>query len=289
MRHGIAVEREGWRGLDADRPLTERGAKRVAQVAFGLEKLAIQPAYGPISDVVIRGKGGHGAKPNDTIDPIVISVDASIEEAEERVAEPAAGIVLTGGGALLAGYTVGSILGWGNMWGNFGAGAAPPPARWRSPSPPSISNVTGISPPIHEENAMNRSELIRAMATKAPGISRAALERALEAFLTTVQEALRRGERVTLVGFGTFAVSERAARTGRNPRSGAALTIPARKAVRFAAGAVLKRALAERAGAPPAGEPPKRSRPAAPKGARRKAPAARTTRPAPTGGKTRGA
>jgi len=53
MRHGIAVEREEWQGLDADRPLTEQGAKRVAQAAFGLEWLAIRPTY-VLSSPLIR-------------------------------------------------------------------------------------------------------------------------------------------------------------------------------------------------------------------------------------------
>ena len=86
---------------------------------------------------------------------------------------------------------------------------------------------------------MNKSELITSMAEKAKMTKKDA-EIALKAFTESVEEALEKGEKVQLVGFGTFAVSKRAARTGRNPQTGAVVNIAARNAVTFKAGAALK-------------------------------------------------
>ena len=82
---------------------------------------------------------------------------------------------------------------------------------------------------------MNKTELIANMAEYA-GISKAAADRALLGFLETVTDSLQNGERVTLIGFGTFSVSERAARTGRNPQTGKAIKIPAKTVVKFKPG-----------------------------------------------------
>lgn len=89
---------------------------------------------------------------------------------------------------------------------------------------------------------MTRQELVDAMAERAD-IPRAAAERALQAFTETIAGALRRGDRVSLVGFGTFEVSERKARKGRNPQTGAEIDIKAMKAPRFKAGKALKDAV----------------------------------------------
>ena len=86
---------------------------------------------------------------------------------------------------------------------------------------------------------MKKVELVEAIATKT-GLTKADAGRALEATLETITEALRRGDKVPLVGFGTFAVSRRAAREGRNPQTGAVVHIAARNAVTFKAGAALK-------------------------------------------------
>jgi len=89
---------------------------------------------------------------------------------------------------------------------------------------------------------MNKQDLIDAIA-KASGLSKAAAGRALDATTATVTKSLKKGDSVTLVGFGTFKVSKRAARNGRNPRTGAAIKIAARKAPVFTAGKALKDAL----------------------------------------------
>lgn len=89
---------------------------------------------------------------------------------------------------------------------------------------------------------MNKSELIERMASDAD-ISKAAAERALESFTTSVQSTLKKGGSVTLVGFGSWSVTKRAARTGRNPKTGEAIKIKARKAPRFAPGKAFKDAL----------------------------------------------
>ena len=82
---------------------------------------------------------------------------------------------------------------------------------------------------------MNRTELIAAMAEKTE-LSKKDAEKALKAFTDVVAEELKKGEKIQLVGFGTFEVSERAAREGRNPRSGETMTIAASKSPKFKAG-----------------------------------------------------
>jgi len=89
---------------------------------------------------------------------------------------------------------------------------------------------------------MNKSEMIERMASDAD-ISKAAAERALESFTTSVQSALKKGGTVTLVGFGSWSVTKRAARTGRNPKTGEAIKIKARKAPKFTPGKAFKDAL----------------------------------------------
>ena len=86
---------------------------------------------------------------------------------------------------------------------------------------------------------MNKSELIDAMAADA-GISKASAKLALESFLGSVSSTLQGGGRVSLVGFGSWSVSQRAARDGRNPQTGAPMHIPASKVPGFKAGKGLK-------------------------------------------------
>ncbi len=85
---------------------------------------------------------------------------------------------------------------------------------------------------------MNKTELINAIAEKA-GLSKADAKKALDAFICSVECTLAKGDKLTLVGFGTFAVAEKAARTGINPATKAAINIPAKKVVKFKAGAEL--------------------------------------------------
>ena len=86
---------------------------------------------------------------------------------------------------------------------------------------------------------MNKAELVAVMAEKAE-ISKKDAEKALKAFTDVVAEEMKKGEKVQLVGFGTFETSERAARTGRNPQTGAEMKIAASKAPKFKAGKALK-------------------------------------------------
>ena len=90
-----------------------------------------------------------------------------------------------------------------------------------------------------EEYNMNKTELVAAMAEKAQ-LSKKDAEAALKAFTDVVAEELKKGEKIQLVGFGTFEVSERAARTGRNPQTGEEMKIAASKAPKFKAGKALK-------------------------------------------------
>ncbi|MBB3182501.1 DNA-binding protein HU-beta [Halomonas fontilapidosi] len=86
---------------------------------------------------------------------------------------------------------------------------------------------------------MNKSELIEAIAASAD-IPKAAASRALDAMVDTVTDSLKKGDSVSLVGFGTFQVKERAARTGRNPQTGQPIEISAAKVPSFKAGKALK-------------------------------------------------
>jgi len=89
---------------------------------------------------------------------------------------------------------------------------------------------------------MNKSELVEAIATKAD-LTKVKAEAALNAFIETTKKTLKKGDSVTLVGFGTFAVAKRAARTGRNPFTGETIKIKAKKLPKFKPGKAFKEAL----------------------------------------------
>ncbi len=89
---------------------------------------------------------------------------------------------------------------------------------------------------------MNKTELVAAMAEKSE-LSKKDSEKALKAFIDVVSEELQKGEKIQLVGFGTFEVAERAAREGRNPLTGETMQIKASKAPKFKAGKALKDAV----------------------------------------------
>ena len=86
---------------------------------------------------------------------------------------------------------------------------------------------------------MNKTELIAAVAEQS-GLSKKDAEKAISALVESISETLAKGEKIQLVGFGTFEVAERAARTGQNPQTGKAIEIPASKAPKFKAGKALK-------------------------------------------------
>ena len=90
---------------------------------------------------------------------------------------------------------------------------------------------------------MNKAELIEVVAEAVDGLSKADATRAVDAVLNGINEALQKGDQITLVGFGTFKVKHRAARTGRNPRTGESMEIAASNSVGFKAGKALKDAL----------------------------------------------
>lgn len=89
---------------------------------------------------------------------------------------------------------------------------------------------------------MNKAELINAIASES-GLSKADSKKALDAFISSVSTTLKAGDKISLVGFGTFSISERSARTGINPSTKAAITIPAKKVAKFKAGAELSEAI----------------------------------------------
>lgn len=85
---------------------------------------------------------------------------------------------------------------------------------------------------------MNKTELINAIAEKS-GLSKVDSKKALEAFIESVTDVVKKGDKVALVGFGTFSVTQKAARKGINPRTKAVINIPAKKSVKFKPGADL--------------------------------------------------
>ena len=91
---------------------------------------------------------------------------------------------------------------------------------------------------------MNKAELIDAIAAEA-GLSKADSKRALDAFLETTGKALKKGDSVVLIGFGTFKTATRAARNGRNPQTGKVIKIKAKRVVKFKAGAELSKKVAK--------------------------------------------
>lgn len=95
-----------------------------------------------------------------------------------------------------------------------------------------------------EDKAMGKKELVAAVAEKT-GLTKKDAKAAVEAFVATVTETVANGEKISLVGFGTFAPKERAARNGRNPRTGEALTIAAKTVPTFKAGNSFKNSVAK--------------------------------------------
>ena len=89
---------------------------------------------------------------------------------------------------------------------------------------------------------MNKAQLVTAMAAETK-LSKASTARALEAFVNAATKALKKGDRVALVGFGSFSVNKRSARNGRNPQTGKTIKIAAKKVAKFKAGADLKKAV----------------------------------------------
>ena len=89
---------------------------------------------------------------------------------------------------------------------------------------------------------MNKTELIDAIAEEA-GLSKADAKKALEAFLASIEKTLKKGDKISLVGFGSWSVSEKPAREGRNPKTGETIKIAAKKVVKFKAGAELSNAV----------------------------------------------
>lgn len=85
---------------------------------------------------------------------------------------------------------------------------------------------------------MNKAELIDSIASNS-GLSKADAKKALDGFISSTTDALKKGDRISLVGFGSFSVSKRSARTGRNPQTGKEIKIPAKNVVKFKAGSDL--------------------------------------------------
>lgn len=91
---------------------------------------------------------------------------------------------------------------------------------------------------ILTQNTMNKTELVNAMAEKT-GMTKVAAKAAMNACFTTIQEQLSKGQKVSLIGFGTFSVVERKARTAKNPQTGEKVKVPAKKVAKFKAGSNL--------------------------------------------------
>ena len=94
----------------------------------------------------------------------------------------------------------------------------------------------------NEENPMNKNEFITQIAESAD-ITKKEAGDALQAFMVAITDTMKKGDKLTLIGFGTFSVNERAARTGRNPQTGKKMNIPAKKVVKFKVGKKLAEAV----------------------------------------------
>jgi DNA-binding protein HU-beta len=101
---------------------------------------------------------------------------------------------------------------------------------------------SGTSQKLEEVGQMTKAELVEAVRAEA-GIGKGQAEDAVAAFLNSVTKSLKKGDKLTLTGFGTFSVSNRKARTGRNPQTGEAIKIKAAKVPKFTAGKGLKEAV----------------------------------------------
>tara|TARA_Y100000590_G_scaffold119118_1_gene136334 strand:- start:48 stop:344 length:297 start_codon:yes stop_codon:yes gene_type:complete len=95
---------------------------------------------------------------------------------------------------------------------------------------------------LKKELEVNKNDLIASVASSA-GLSKSDATRSIESLLDSITNALKRGEKVSIVGFGNFSVSERKATTGRNPRTGESIQIPASKRPKFTVGKALKNAV----------------------------------------------
>lgn len=102
----------------------------------------------------------------------------------------------------------------------------------------SVAFGTGLAVVPMEASARNKAELIDSIASEAD-ITKADAKKAIDAFIDTTTKALEKGNRAALAGFGSFSVSKRSARKGRNPQTGKEIKIPAKKAVKFKPGAEL--------------------------------------------------
>jgi DNA-binding protein HU-beta len=100
---------------------------------------------------------------------------------------------------------------------------------------PKANKFVSLNLNTSKNTSMNKAELIAQLAEDA-GITKTQANAALDSFVDTVTKTLKKGDKVTLVGFGTFSVSKRAARTGRNPQTGETIKIKAKKVARFKAG-----------------------------------------------------
>ena len=127
---------------------------------------------------------------------------------------------------------------------------------------------------VEKEVVVNKSDVISDVAGAA-GVSRQDAEKVVDAFFDTVRVAVGKGDRVAWPGFGAFSATDRQARTGRNPRTGAAVAIGASRVLRFSASSALKAALN-----PPPAKAAKKGRKAAPAAAAKKSPSAATKSPA---------
>ncbi len=105
-----------------------------------------------------------------------------------------------------------------------------------------LLGVVGFLLSAPPATAMNQEELVIAAATDA-GVSKAEARKAINAFLEATGQALKKGDKVTLIGFGAFSVSSRGSRPGRDPTTGKPINIPARKTIKFKAGADLSAAV----------------------------------------------
>ena len=149
---------------------------------------------------------------------------------------------------------------------------------------PFVGSDSALEQPLTREVVVNKSQLVDKIVADT-ALGKREVEKVIGAFIDTVQQSVKKGEKVSLPGFGGWSQTQRKARTARNPRTGAAVRVPAGKGVKFTVGATFKDIVAAKRGTAAAKAPAKKAPAKAAKAPARKAPAKAAKAPAKTAAK----
>jgi DNA-binding protein HU-beta len=146
--------------------------------------------------------------------------------------------------------------------------------------PAFVGSDLTLKQPLTREVGVNKTQLVEQIANET-GMGKPEVEKVMKSFITTVQLSVKKGEKVSLPGFGGWSQTQRKARTARNPRTGAAVKVPAGKGVKFTVGATFKDIVAAKRGTAAAKAPAKKAPAKAAKAPAKKAPAKKAPAKAP--------